>query len=315
MDPLPLDPALVLSVLGDPMLVASTLIDPVLIAPVLGGPLADDIANAQVLLLAGVLLTACLAKLVFRAPVPAAPAHVHGVPVPGRLRRATALRQDRRANVGLGAAEGVLGLALLITPHLAVRLATIAVFAAATWAVGELRVRRPDAGCGCFGGLSTKQIGHRTVLRAVLLTAAAVVSLDAPHAGLTVLLDGPSAAGAVLLAELALFAALSPEIAVLLGRTRPRLRPVTPCERRRSPLAETYARLRESDAWRESENAIVSAVPLDVWREGCWRFVVYPAHVDGRDTELVFAVSTAERGHTVRVAAVPPATPALPATL
>ncbi|MEW2359205.1 MauE/DoxX family redox-associated membrane protein [Spirillospora sp. NPDC029432] len=278
-------------------------------------PLVDEIENAQVLLLSGVLLTACLAKLVFRAPVAAAPAHVHGVPVPGRLRRATALRQDRRASVGLGVAEGTLGLALLITPHLSVRLATTVVFAAATWTVGELRVHRPDAGCGCFGGLSTKQIGHRTVLRAVLLTAAAVISLDAPHAGLTVLLDRPSAVGAILLAELVLFAALSPEIAVLLGRNRPRLRPVTPCERRRSPLAETYERLRESEAWKASENAIASAVPLDVWREGCWRFVVYPAHVDGRDTELVFAVSTAERGYTVRVAPVPPAAPALPATL
>lgn len=282
-------------------------LDPVPGGPVPPHPLLTDVQNAQVVLLAGVLLTACLAKLLIRAPVQPAAEHVHGVPVPGRLRRATALRQDRRANLGLGVTEGALGLALLMTPHPSVRLATTVVFAAATWVVGELRVRRPDAGCGCFGGLSTKHVGYRSVLRAVLLTAAAVVSLNAPHPGLHVLMDGPGTVGVILLVELALFAALSPEISLLRRPDRPRLRPATPCERRRSPLPETYERLHGSDAWASSENTITSAVPLDVWREGCWRFLVYPAHVERRDTELVFAVSTAERDRTVRVAAVPPA--------
>ena len=39
--------------------------------------------------------------------------------------------------------------------------------------------------------------------------------------------------------------------------------------------------LHRSDAWLRRENAIVSAVPLDVWREGCWRFLVFPARLDG----------------------------------
>ncbi|MFI0354458.1 MauE/DoxX family redox-associated membrane protein [Actinomadura sp. 9N407] len=266
------------------------------------------IQNAQLLLLSGVLLTACLAKLLVRAPVAGTPEHVHGVPVPGRIRGATALWQGRRASVGLGLTEGALGLALLVSSHLSVRLATTVMFAAATWIVGELRVRRPDTGCGCFGGLSTRRVGRRSVLRAMLLTAVAVTSLPAPHAGYEALLDGPVDVVLVLLIELAVFAALSPELSVLTDRVR-RLRPVTPCERRRSPLSETYARLRASEAWTASENAITSAVPLDVWREACWRFVVFPAHVDGRDTELVFAVSTAERSRTVRVAAVPSTAP------
>jgi hypothetical protein len=267
-----------------------------------------DIQNTQVLLLATVLLAACLAKLLVLPPASAAAEHVHGVPVPERLRRATALRQSRRISVGLGLTEGTLALALLVTSHMSVRVATTVAFAAATWVVGELRVHRPDAGCGCFGGLSAERVRRRSVLRAMLFTAAAVLSLGAPHAGVEVLREVPAQVALVFAIELALFAALSPELALiarrrgLLGRRRP----ATPCERRRSPLAETYSRLYGSAAWTAAENSVTSAVPVDVWREGCWRFVVFPARVDGRDTEIVFAVSTAERGRTVRAAPVPP---------
>jgi len=168
--------------------------------------------NTQVLLLATVLLAACLAKLTIRERAAGAPDHVHGVPVPAGLARVSALRRSRGLNVGLGLGEGVLGLALLVTSHLSVRLATTIAFAAATWVVGELRVRRPDAGCGCFGGLSGKRVGRRSVLRAVLFTAAAVASLGAPLAGLQVLRDVQVQVGLVLAVELALFAALSPEL-------------------------------------------------------------------------------------------------------
>ncbi|MBT2207209.1 MULTISPECIES: MauE/DoxX family redox-associated membrane protein [Actinomadura] len=261
--------------------------------------MVTSIQNTQVLLLATVLLAACLAKLMIRERALDVPDHVHGVPVPAGL---TALRRSRGLNVGLGLGEGLLGLALLVTSHVSVRLATTVAFAAATWVVGELRAHRPDAGCGCFGGLSGKRVGVRTVLRAVLFTAAAVASLGAPLAGLQVLRDVQAQVGVVLLAELALFAALSPELSALLERggfAPGRGRPPMPCERRRSPIAETYATLYESGAWAEHENLVSSALPLDVWREGCWRFVVFPARVDGRDTEIVFAVSTGERDRVV----------------
>src|SRR5437868_1676496 len=149
--------------------------------------MVTSIQNTQVLLLAAVLLVACLAKLTVRERALEAPDHVHGVPVPAGLARLTALRRSRGLNVGLGLGEGVLGLALLVNPHLSIRLATTVAFAAATWVVGELRVHRPDAGCGCFGGLSGKRVGVRSVLRAVLFTAAAIVSLGAPLDGLQVL--------------------------------------------------------------------------------------------------------------------------------
>ncbi|QKG23539.1 MauE/DoxX family redox-associated membrane protein [Actinomadura verrucosospora] len=264
--------------------------------------------NTQVLLLAMVLLAACLAKLTIRERVADAPDHVHGVPVPAGLAGLAALRRSRGLNVGLGLGEGVLGLALLVTSQFSVRLATTLAFAAATWVVGELRVRRPDAGCGCFGGLSAKRVGRRSVARALLFTGAGIASLGAPMAGLDVLRDEHTQVGPVLILELALFAALSPELRELLdrrSRARGLGRPETPCERRRSPVSETYAALYDSPAWLEHENAVASAVPLEVWREGCWRFVVFPARWDGRDMEIVFAVSTAERGREVRAALVP----------
>ncbi|RKS79440.1 hypothetical protein BZB76_0906 [Actinomadura pelletieri DSM 43383] len=273
--------------------------------------------NTQVLLLASVLLAACLAKLAVREPVVASH-HVHGVPVPAGLARLTALRGSRRMAVGLGVGEGILGLALLVTSHLSVRLATTVAFAAATWVVGELRVRRPDAGCGCFGGLSSRRVERRSVLRAMLFTAAAVASLGAPLAGLDVLRDVQAQVWLVFAVELALFAALSPELPALLERgALPRCpgRTSTPCERRRSPIEETYTTLHASAAWSAYENVIASATPLDVWREGCWRFVVFPAHVDGQNMEVVFAVSTTERDRTVRATLTPSDTPTLSTAL
>ncbi|MFC6884787.1 MauE/DoxX family redox-associated membrane protein [Actinomadura yumaensis] len=272
----------------------------------------SDLQNAQVLLLAAVLLAACLAKLTIRAPVADVPDHVHGVPVPARLRRATALRSSRGLNVGLGVGEGALGLALLLSPHLSVRIATTVAFAAATWAVGELRVHRPDAGCGCFGGLSAKRVGRRSVARAALFTGAGVVSLTAPHAGLAVLRHDAAQVWPVLVLELAVFAAISPELSAPLDRRGLRTRPPVPCGRRLSPLAETYATLHDSPAWLAYENVLASAVPLDVWREGCWRFVVYPARVDGRPMEAVFAVSTAARDREVKAVLLAPERPEPP---
>lgn len=145
--------------------------------------------NTQVLLLAAVLLAACLAKLTVRERAADAPDHVHGVPVPAGHARLTAVRRSRGMTVGLGLGEGVLGLALLVTSHLSVRVATAVAFAAATWVVGELRVHRPDAGCGCFGGLSGKKVGLRSLLRPVLFTAAGVAALGAPLTGVDVVRD------------------------------------------------------------------------------------------------------------------------------
>ncbi|HEY8480043.1 MAG TPA: MauE/DoxX family redox-associated membrane protein [Spirillospora sp.] len=276
------------------------------------------VLDAQVLLLAGVLLAACLAKLTIREEPVGAPDRVHGVPVPAAFARLTSLRTSRRMTVGLGAGEGLLGLGLLVTPHASVRLTTAMAFVAATWVVSELRAVRPDAGCGCFGGLSSRRVGRRSVVRTMLFACAAVAALAAPHTGLDVLRDAEAPVGLVLAAELVVFALLSPELPLLFGRLplgrlpfggrclpRGAGRSEMPCERRRSPIEETYATLHGSPVWARYEDVVTSAMPLDVWREGCWRFVVFPARMDDRDVEVVFAVSTAERGRTVLSSTVP----------
>ncbi|MEV5573543.1 MauE/DoxX family redox-associated membrane protein [Spirillospora sp. NPDC052269] len=283
------------------------------------------VQNVQVLMLAGVLLAACLAKLAVREPAAAGPhAHgglrVHGVPVAQRQARVVLLLRGRRAGLVLGLVEGLLGLALLLSSQLLVRVVATIGFAGATWAVLELRARRPEAGCGCFGGLSMKRVGRRSVLRAMLFTAAAVVSLGASRAGVEVPRLGTGRVMGVLALELALFASLSPELAVLCGRGRGgararalvlgrRARRDVPCERRQSPLSETFATLYASSAWITFENSLVSATPLDIWREGCHRFLVYRVRLHETDMDIVFAVSTAARDRDVRHALLPLPTP------
>ncbi len=60
--------------------------------------------------------------------------------------------------------------------------------------------------------------------------------------------------------------------------------------------------LRASSQWRKHASQVTSADPADVWREGCWRFVVYPGNVRGRRVDIVFAVYLQARGPAVRVA-------------
>jgi hypothetical protein len=43
-------------------------------------------------------------------------------------------------------------------------------------------------------------------------------------------------------------------------------------------------------------------MPSDVWREGCWRFVVYPGYARGRPVDIVFAVYLQSRRPAVRAA-------------
>ncbi|ROO90641.1 hypothetical protein EDD29_8375 [Actinocorallia herbida] len=188
-------------------------------------------------------------------------------------------------------AEGVLALALLATDALVPRLVTVAGLAAATWVVSELRTTRPDDGCGCFGRLSRIRIGWRTVARTALIAGVAFAACWAPMAGWEVFADGPGLAEVFLVAELAVIAAVSPESAALLKRA------AVPCERRPVPLTDTLRVLHGSAAWRKHGAGL--GEPSDVWRELCWRFLVYPV----RGGELVFAVSIADGE--VRAAHVP----------
>src|SRR6185437_16654514 len=106
-------------------------------------------------------------------------------------------------------------------------------FGTGAGALWVLRARRPDAGCGCFGELSTTPVGWRVIMRAVLLCAAALPLIDAPP------LHMPASAAqawltlGVIVGEVAVIMAMSLEISQLLLR----LSHADPCEVREVPIA------------------------------------------------------------------------------
>lgn len=215
------------------------------------------------------------------------------------------LRLRRPAALAMCASELALGIGLLLTagragagtPALVVRGATGLLFCTAVGALHELRARRPEAGCGCFGELSDTPVSWRTITRATLLCVAALSSIGDPP------LRMPSSTGqawlvlAVTAAELAVLAVLSPEI----GQVMIRLSHVDPCELREVPVARTLSALHASAPWRSYRRFLISATPVDVWREGCWRFVVFHGVLANRRVEVVFAVYLAGRRVPVRV--------------
>ncbi|MGH3380903.1 MAG: MauE/DoxX family redox-associated membrane protein [Actinoallomurus sp.] len=241
----------------------------------------DMLRDPQIPFLASVLILACAAKLTVREHDPAPP---------------VALHRQRPFVYGVALAEGVIGVALMVTPTGVVRAACVVFFASATWITGDLARRGTDEGCGCFGGLSAAPAGRRGLIRAALLTIVALASAGSPETGAQVL--GRAGAGTVLLlaAETGLLLVLSPELALAVERTRNS----TPCELLDVPLAETYARLHASVAWGEYEDHVTSARPIETWRELCHRYVVFPARVEGRRAELVFAVPIDGRRAEVR---------------
>lgn len=264
-----------------------------------GTGIVDIVREVQIPLLALLLACGAAAK---------AAAHTAGSRSPGaetgpamifplRLRGTTA--------VGLSAAEFVLGFGLLLTagrvgagvPALVVRSATVLLFSTAVGALHVLRDRRPEAGCGCFGELSHTPVSLRTIARTALLCVAALSSIEVPP------LRMPGSAGqawltlAVVGAEVAALVALSPEVGEILAR----MSHADPCELREIPLARTFSALEASTPWRRYRRHLVTERPVDVWREGCWRFMVFPGVLGSRRVEIVFAVYLAGRRAPVRV--------------
>jgi hypothetical protein len=200
--------------------------------------------------------------------------------------------------LGLIATAGKIGTVVPTLPATIVRTASTLFFLIAMGALNETRQRRPAAGCGCFGDFSHTPVGWRTIARAGVLCAAAAVTIGLPP------LRMPSSSAtaemwlAVLAFELSLIAFLSPE----LGEVLVRLGYSEPCELRRLPVERTMAALHASSPWRRYAGQVSGAVPIDVWREGCWRFVVYPGFAQGRRVDIVFAVYLQARRPAIRAA-------------
>jgi methylamine utilization protein MauE len=225
------------------------------------------------------------------------------------------LHLRRPAVVMLFMVEALLGLGLISTagrlgdvaPHLAatiVRTATALFFLIAVGALNELRQRRPDAGCGCFGELSDTPVGLRTIARSVVLCASAVATIGLPPLRMPSSSTEAEMCLALLVVELALIAFVSPELGDILVR----LGYTEPCELQRIPVGRTLSVLRASSPWRRYAGQVSATEPADVWREGCWRFVVYPGIVSGRPVDIVFAVYLQARRPAIRVAVLDAAT-------
>jgi len=247
------------------------------------------VRQLQLLVLAMIMLGAAAAKLsrVLRAGSLSAglgPTELF----PARLRRPAA--------IVLCAIEIALGAGLLATAGspdpviqadaTGIRLATAVLFLVAMCALVELRGRRPDVGCGCFGNLSTKPVGARSIARSGLLAGAALATIGIGPVHLPA--PGPPAVRDLgfLVAEFLLIAALSPEV----GEALVRLGYAEPCELRQLPPERALTALRRSSHWRRHAAVITSSEPADMWRELCWWYVVYPARPGGAATDIVFAV-------------------------
>jgi hypothetical protein len=261
----------------------------------------DTVRQWQVPLLALVLLGACAVKLSRVLRARSAPEVMDAMRLfPPRLRRP--------ASMALCAIEFLLGAALLLSSGRAghggwadgVRLATAVFFLIAMSAVVELRDFRPDLGCGCFGEVSRQPLGMRSVLRPGLLAAAALASVHSGEVAFPAPGRDAFLALGLLVIEVALLLALSPEAGEMLAR----LGYTEPCELRAAPLQRAVQALRRSRAWRQHSALITGDAPADAWRELCWWFLVYPGQDALGACDIVFAVEVRSRWPAIHAAVV-----------
>lgn len=212
-------------------------------------------------------------------------------------------RWRRPVTLGVAVAELTICGGLVFAPGRAAdlaRLAATVLFGIGMLTLGELRKRHPDAGCGCFGTVSRTPVSLRSVLRSGLLAVAAASTVGLVGRGAERIIDISAGHLGLGAAELVLLIALSPEVGLLVrGVTRRE-----PCETRRVPVARTLAALRGSPRWRAHRDLLTAERPRDIWRELCWRYVVYPGELEHRPVDVVFAVRLGDKHPDVRVAVV-----------
>jgi uncharacterized membrane protein YphA (DoxX/SURF4 family) len=142
----------------------------------------------------------------------------------------------------------------------------------------------PDVGCGCFGTKS-EPVTARTVVRAGVLCGLALVAAIAGGVW-TDALSHPLATVFGLAVGVALLA------------TTPKLRPrdvrlragQAVCSHRPAPPRQTLERLRGSELWADAREYLAADVPTEEWRDGCFRYLTYPANYAGQAATAVFAL-------------------------
>ncbi|QBI56543.1 MauE/DoxX family redox-associated membrane protein [Streptomonospora litoralis] len=258
----------------------------------------DVVRESQLPVLAVMLLLGAAAKLADRSPRGQGPA----VLLPVRWRRVATPVQ--------GTAEAVIALALIGAAGAvggAARIAAAVLFAGGVAALAALRRTAPETGCGCFGGLSTTPVDWRSIARSALLGAAALATVGLPTTAVGVVSGATPGHAAVIAVEALLIGALSPELVELARRATRRV----PCAVREVPVKRTLSRLRASDVWRANTAVVTRAEPVDVWRQGCWRFALFTGHRNGRVVDVVFGVPLEGRHPAVRAVITAPDTGAV----
>ncbi len=198
----------------------------------------------------------------------------------------------------LGCAELLLGLLLLLAPPWQwVRAATVV---HAFWG-DELNavwawLFAPERSCGCFGGASTAPASWRTVARTSLLWAAAVVTAVRPRSWWQIHPE-PQLLVLVLL-EALVFVWLSPEVPTLLRQFRVGQARLPRCLDSHMSAEEALEALRRSHAWDGLSMYVRRAEPSEHWRDGCWRFLAFPAEYSGRGAHSYLRRSRSTRWQT-----------------
>ncbi|MDA0160015.1 hypothetical protein OM076_07065 [Solirubrobacter ginsenosidimutans] len=179
-------------------------------------------------------------------------------------------------------------------PQLAGGTGLAAAGALAAWGVRNA----PDAGCGCFGARS-EPVSPRTAVRAGVLSALALAAATGggawtnafrrPAAGRR---GGAAslpraAAAAVVLGAGAALAATTPELRPRHARARAH---DLVCAHRPAPPRRTLERLRQSNLFSDARPYLAADAPSEQWRDGCWRYVSYPANYEGEAATAVFAL-------------------------
>lgn len=194
----------------------------------------------------------------------------------------------------LGGVELALGILLVVPPAPVAE--PIAATALAAGFVGYLWYARrtaPGSSCGCLSAKATPVTG-RSIVRAGGLALAGLLGAVAAGGGywLSALTDRPAASTALLLAEVAVLVALSPEFdaAWLLPLRRLRARLTHPLRGGSGvPLLASVQQLQLSGAYRQVAALLTSDV-REHWLEQSWRMVCYSARYQGRPATAIFAV-------------------------
>ncbi|MGB3439446.1 MAG: MauE/DoxX family redox-associated membrane protein [Actinophytocola sp.] len=255
------------------------------------------LASTQQAVVGGVLLWASAFKLVHRNASAAARRSV--------LARLTGKDRVVGAYRAVGVVEALIGLLLLAPPVLVVE-----AYAAAALSVGMLgylaygKRKAPDAGCGCLGDKEAP-ITARGFVRAGLLVALSLVAVAGSAWWPT---ERPLATIGLVVVELAVFAALSPELdhRWLFPLRRWRVRMSHPLASREVvvPLESSVQQLWKSAVYQSVVTQLSSDL-LDHWDEGEWRLLSYAARTPDGPATAVFAVPRlAYRPDDVRMAMV-----------